>query len=117
MGARVTISTKIGSYKKNGLVHKTRLVYRILFNMELNPFYTKRKFDLFVPRTVRKHKYITSIDKIGKDLCTCIAIDDPDKLFVTNGYNLTHNTTYAIPVHGVDNWEIPRKYTTWNLLL
>ncbi|HZK00343.1 MAG TPA: LAGLIDADG family homing endonuclease, partial [Tissierellaceae bacterium] len=96
LGARVTLSTKQGSYKKNGLVHKTRLVYRIHFNMELNPFYTSRKYDKFKPRVTRKYKYIESIEKIGQDLCTCISIDSPDKLFITNGYNLTHNTTYSI---------------------
>jgi predicted phage terminase large subunit-like protein len=87
LGARATLVEK-----ETG----KQLAYRIIFNMELNPFYCKRKYDSFTPRTTRKSKYVTSIDLTGKELCQCIMVDAPDNLYVTDGYNLTHNTTTGI---------------------
>lgn len=92
LGGRCTITNKVG--KLNGVSHK--VVYRIVFNMELNPFYCERKKVKFKPRTTRKYKYIKSIEKVDSDYATCILVDDAEHLFVTNGYNLTHNTTTGI---------------------
>lgn len=38
-------------------------------------------------------KSIVDIVKLDKAECTCIAIDSPTKTFITNDYNVTHNTT------------------------
>ena len=96
LGGRATMTTKVGSYKKDGVTVKCSNVYRISFNMTLNPFYIPRKANLFKPRTTRKVKYIKSIEKVGNDKCTCILVDNESHLFVTNGYNITHNTTTGI---------------------
>lgn len=96
LGGRATMTTKVGSYKKDGVRVKCNNVYRITFNMTLNPFYIPRKASLFKPRTTRKVKYIKSIKKVGNDNCTCILVDNESHLFVTNGYNITHNTTTGI---------------------
>lgn len=96
LGGRATMTTKVGSYKKDGVTVKCNNVYRITFNMTLNPFHISRKVSLFKPRTTRKVKYIKSIEKVGSDNCTCILVDNKSHLFVTNGYNITHNTTTGI---------------------
>ena len=51
----------------------------------------------------KEHKYnaavkITDIEPIGKNECTCIAIDSEDHLFVTEHCILTHNTIQAIKI-------------------
>lgn len=96
LGGRAKITTKIGSYKKDGIKVECKKVYRVIFNMEINPFYVSRKRSIFTPRTNRKYKYISSIEKVGNESCTCIEVDAPDHLYIVDGYNLTHNTTTGI---------------------
>ena len=38
-------------------------------------------------------KSITNIEKIGKEECQCIMVDNPNHLYITNNYIVTHNTT------------------------
>lgn len=41
----------------------------------------------------KKYKFITSIKKLEyKEYTTCISIESEDNLYITNGYNLTHNS-------------------------
>lgn len=96
LGGRCTLGTKIGSYVKNNKRIMCKKVYRISFNLELNPFYCARKHKLFQPRIVRNVKYISSIELSGTSECQCIMVNSPDHLYITDGYNLTHNTTTGI---------------------
>lgn len=93
LGGRVAVNEKQGSYRNaDGKKVICQKVYRIAFNMEINPFFCERKRKSFVPRSVRNHKYITKIEKVRQEECQCIYVDSPDHLYVTDGYNLTHNT-------------------------
>lgn len=92
LGGRATFTTKRGLL--NGAEHK--IVYRIVFNISINPFYCIRKSTQFTPRAKRQVKYISSIENTGVEECQCIMVDAPDHLYVTDGYNLTHNTTSGI---------------------
>lgn len=93
LGGRVTVSEKMGSYKKQtGEKVICQKVYRITFNLEINPFSCQRKRDNFLPRAKRKNKYIVSIERVRKEECQCIYVNHPRHLYVTDGYNLTHNT-------------------------
>lgn len=97
LGGRVKMTTKIGSYKKDGVKIECKKVYRLFMNFaDMNPFYIKRKADLFTKRTSRCVKYITSIELVGNEECTCIEVDSPDRLYIVDGHNLTHNTTTGI---------------------
>lgn len=96
LGGRATCSTKVGTYVKNDIVHECSFVYRISFNMTINPFYTSRKANKFKPRVTRRYKYIKSIELVGNEECQCIMVDNPSHLYVTDGYNITHNTTSGI---------------------
>lgn len=44
----------------------------------------------------RNEKRIVGIKKVGKKECQCIMVDSYKHLYVTDGYNLTHNTTTGI---------------------
>ena len=97
LGGRATVTSKIGSYKNGGVKIECKTTYRIVFNLEnINPFNIERKRNSFTPRKTRCVKYITSIEKVGNDDATCIEISNEDSLYVTDGYNLTHNTTTGI---------------------
>lgn len=41
-------------------------------------------------------KKIIDIQYIGKQDCQCISIDHPEHLYLTNSFNVTHNTTTAL---------------------
>lgn len=66
------------------------------FNNGIIPFYcyNKRKFWKGNSRT--KYKFITDIKYIGKKECQCISVDSPNNLFITNSFNITHNTEISI---------------------
>lgn len=88
LGGRVTCN-KHESYKNN----KRNLDrYDLQITMDINPFYCNYKASQFIERKKRKVKKIVSIEKIPDEECQCIYVDHPDHLFVTDGYNLTHNT-------------------------
>ena len=37
-------------------------------------------------------KLISAVEYIGEEECQCISVDSIDHLYVTNGFNITHNT-------------------------
>ena len=95
LGGRVVLGEKIGKYKnKDGKIVECNKVYRLYIKMPINPYWLKRKAEKFIPRekNIRKYKYITSIERLPDEETQCIYVDHPDHLFVTDGYNLTHNT-------------------------
>lgn len=96
LGGRVVTGEKIGKYTdKDGNMVECNKVYRLYIKMPINPFYLKRKAEKYITREkhIRKYKYIEKIEKIEDEECQCIYVDHPSHLFVTDGYNLTHNTT------------------------
>lgn len=95
LGGRVTKGEKNGSYiDKNGNRKMCKKVYRLYIKMPLNPFWIERKASKYITRDrhIRKYKYITSIERIPDEECQCIYVNNKEHLFVTDGYNLTHNT-------------------------
>ena len=62
------------------------------------PFRLRRKADLLRPRTkyANPAKAIVSIEHVGRKPMQCISIDDPDRLYVTNDFTVTHNTVVAL---------------------
>lgn len=101
LGCIATIHVRTTKYKgKDGEYINCRLCYRI----RVRPPAGVELFTL--PRHLKKyhakeHKYhaavkISSIEPVGKRECTCIAIDSPDHLYVTEHCILTHNTSQAI---------------------
>ena len=95
LGAKVTKGEKIGKYKKDdGTVIECNKVYRLYMKFPINPFWLKRKANRYITREnhIRKVKYIVQIKKLPDEESQCIYVNSEDHLFVTDGYNLTHNT-------------------------
>jgi SWI/SNF-related matrix-associated actin-dependent regulator 1 of chromatin subfamily A len=64
---------------------------------EFNPFRLKRKSILYnSPDKYKVGRYIKNIEPAGKGEAVCIAVDAPDKLYVTEHAIVTHNTTQSI---------------------
>lgn len=97
LGGVAKVKTKIGKYKKEGIIKECKLCYIICISLNFNPFKLKRKFNLYKPKT--KYipiRYIKDIEYIGKDFAQCISIKDENHLYITDNYIVTHNTILAL---------------------
>ena len=78
IGMVLTVKNRIPTHKYKGEMRKGQLNYRIRQH--------KRP----------KYKSIVDIKKVGREESQCIYIDSPDHLYVTTGFNLTHNTLLSL---------------------
>lgn len=65
--------------------------YIVDIRMKDNPFSLERKASIF-ENNLPKHKIIISVSPYGFEECVCIKTSADDALYVTSGFNLTHNT-------------------------
>jgi replicative DNA helicase len=97
LGGKVNISKKQGKYIKNMVTTETKEYYRIGFSFPNNgivPALCKRKADKYKSRTkYSDNKFITSIEYSHEELAQCIMVDNPEHLYVTDDYIVTHNTS------------------------
>lgn len=99
LGGIARVSTKIGKYKKSGIVKESRKVYRISIEMPdgIIPFRLKHKAELYhSPTKYKVGRYIKNITPCGEGEAVCISVDSPDNLFVAEHAIVTHNTLSAI---------------------
>jgi intein/homing endonuclease len=100
LGGIVRKKSKIGKYKKpDGTVVECRKAYRLNIKMpeQFNPFRLKRKaVEYNPPKKYKIGRYIKNIEPCGQGESVCIAVDAPDKLYVTEHAIVTHNTTQSI---------------------
>lgn len=82
--------------------------YIVEIETEFNPFTSKNPYYMIfesIKEKIQKNnglsKMITNIEKVRQEECQCIMIDDPEHLYVTDGYTLTHNT------------EIGKRFLAW----
>jgi len=93
LGGRVSITEQIGKYGDTFC----KTYYRITFSFPDNgvvPSRLARKLNKFKPRTkYSENKFIESIEYFGEEDAKCIMVDNPEHLYVTDDYIVTHNTT------------------------
>lgn len=97
IGGKTNTITAIGKYTKDGTKHICNKVYRVFCRVQ-NPndlFMLKRKQNGLVAKK-RIQLGIKSIEYIGKKEMRCILVSSNDHLYITDGYNLTHNTFASI---------------------
>lgn len=65
--------------------------YVVDIRLDFNPFRLSRKAEKFKNQQ-NYVKLISNVEFIGEEECQCISVDSTDRLYVTNGFNITHNT-------------------------
>ena len=98
LGGRATCTERMGKYRYKGIKKETRMNYRIniSFCNGIIPYTSEKHLSKYHPEYLRPlKKYITAIELNGESECTCIKVSSPNHLFITDGYNATHNTVTA----------------------
>ena len=105
-------------YTHKGERRQGQLRYRVNIRppQGAKPFRLRRKMAIFTGyRFTHSRHAIVSIKPAGFRQCQCIALDDPDQLYVTDDFIVTHNTTAVANHHQraclSDDWERQRLRT------
>jgi hypothetical protein len=96
LGGTVKSNTKIPTYSYKSEKKEGQLAYTltISFANYIVPFKLIRKVHRYYKRTKYvEQKYVKSITYSHDEEAVCIKVSNPDELFVTRDYVLTHNTT------------------------
>ena len=72
-------------------------VVSIRMPAEINPFSLKRKAQRVKPKSKYVPvRYIVAVNSVGEEEAQCIQVDNPEHLYVTDEYIVTHNTFTAL---------------------
>ena len=100
LGGKCTYKEKQGSYTKDNKRIIAKKYYRMYITLpnDIIPVSSKKHLAKYNPDKKYHKKYITKVELIGSAEMQCISVNSPDNLYITEGYNLTHNTTLAFNV-------------------
>lgn len=115
LGGDVTVTTKVGSYLKDGVRHHCNLVYRCFVNIPVNPFWVKRKATLHRPKP-SSYNLIKDITYIGKQLVRCITVSGESSCYITDDYIRTHNCGKSVSTSVIACRELAVPYSSTILL-
>jgi recombination protein RecA len=102
LGIRCNTSSKPTKYTRaDGIKVDGKTAYRtnmlLTDDTDFLPFRLKRHIEKIAPGvSSHKGRFIESIELVGHEPCQCIAIGSEDRLYITDDYIVTHNTTLAI---------------------
>jgi len=101
LGGTVRVTTKIPTFIHNGVKKEGQLAYNVTISFANNivPFRLLRKVSKYYKREKYvEQKFIKSITYSHNEDAVCIKVSNPDELYVTRDYVLTHNTTVLTKV-------------------
>jgi hypothetical protein len=103
LGGRASITPKKGMYKKNGKRIECRTaytVYIVFVGSKIPLFRFNKKSGRYLSRVKTAHladvKSIESITDDGVEEAQCITVDNPNGLYITDDFTVTHNSFGAI---------------------
>ena len=98
LGGRACLRERNRINKKSKLIDGRKIVCRrkcyeftISLPENLNPFYLSRKAEKFKCNYIYKIG-IANIEKVGHEEVQCIKVDNPEHLYLTDNFIVTHNT-------------------------
>lgn len=95
LGGRAVLRSRnrIGQKSKFNNITTRRITYEFALNLpnKFNPFFITRKASFYNSIQV-SNVGIKSIEFVGKKPVQCISIDNPEHLYITDNFIVTHNT-------------------------
>ena len=86
---------RIGQVSKKWNIKAAKIEYNVyisLFSKDLNPFRLERKKVRWKPKAFSLGNRIVNVEFIGYKECQCILVEDPQHLYLTDDFIVTHNT-------------------------
>jgi hypothetical protein len=102
LGGVAWMSTREPKYTYKGESKIGKTDHRVRMQIDFCPFRVSWKVERYVPLTKYPPAHaIESIEPAGEEDCVCIAVDAPDRLYVTEDFLLTHNTIQTVSILGL----------------
>jgi hypothetical protein len=97
LGGRCSMKSYIPKYVHNGEKKVGRVSYHIRINMppQYKIVHTHKKAERYKIKHFQRRHSVVSYELVGKKQCRCILVSNPDHLYITNDFIVTHNT-YAM---------------------
>jgi len=106
LGGRCSITEAHPKYKWKGEVRQGRTSYCLWpsFKDDNNAVTITRKKERTREHTYSRRKSIVSYKYVGKKQCRCILVSNPDHLYITDDFIVTHNTygMFLKSLEGID---------------
>jgi hypothetical protein len=110
LGFVTSVSSRIPKYKNSeGIKVDGQVSYRIRVNYgaTFKPFNFKRKLARYSnPIKYLGYRYIANVDYIGDMTTKCISVTNPEHLYITDDYIVTHNTFISKEVAGLLDYHV-----------
>jgi hypothetical protein len=101
-GGTGVIRSRVTKYTYKGVKKEGKRSYTVHMSLppEIKPFRLLRKSNRVKPRTKYKPtRYISNVEYVGKKECVCIAVENPNHLYVTENFIVTHNTRASLEAY------------------
>ena len=97
LGGRCSMKSYIPKYVHNGEKKVGRVSYHIRINMppQYKIVHTHKKAERYKIKHFQRRHSVVSYELVGKKQCRCILVSNPDHLYITDDFIVTHNT-YAM---------------------
>jgi replicative DNA helicase len=98
LGGIATIHKRITTYTANGQKRDGLDAHRIIIYMPsgIIPVSSEKHLSRWKGWNDSSQRTIVAVEPVGIEDCQCITVDAADKLFVTDGCVLTHNSTFLL---------------------
>jgi hypothetical protein len=109
LGGITTLDCRQPAYTYKGEKRKGQLSYRVTarFPVGIKPFRLTRKLATYVERTKYSDipRAIVNVEYAGRKSAQCIKVANPDGLYITDDFIVTHNTSVSISsLELLDKW-------------
>lgn len=97
LGGRCSMKAYTPKYVYNGEKRVGRVSYHIRINMppQYKIVHTAKKAERYKHKHFQRRHSVVSYELVGKKQCRCILVSNPDHLYITDDFIVTHNT-YAM---------------------
>lgn len=107
-GVATAKSSKVGKYRDdNGQIIECKECWNVFIRLpdEIMPFRLQRKIDRVTKSYSPMYRTVESIEYVGKQDMRCFSVSNPNRLFISDDYIVTHNSELITmaPLYFIDD--------------